>query len=117
MKFENAWSYTTIPSYLHTVRREWFLDVRSLQNSRLRVCVRLCVLPQSESRKTVTFTGDVSYGATRGAPKGGGGCRASAPPKPLKTEIKKKDFVAIMISEFLRDFPFSRNQPLKSADD
>jgi hypothetical protein len=40
------------------------------------------------------------------------------PPRPPKTEIKKKTaFVDIMISEVLRDFPFSQNQPPKSADD
>jgi hypothetical protein len=27
------------------------------------------------------------------------------------------DIVAVMISKVLRDLPFSRNQPLKSADD
>jgi hypothetical protein len=55
---------------------------------------------------------------SRGTPKGGGAAaRASAPPKPPKTEIKKKDFVDIVISNALRDLPISRNQPLKSADD
>jgi hypothetical protein len=43
-----------------------------------------------------------------------GGCRAAAPPKP---KFKNTDFVDIMISKVLRDFPFRRNQPLKSADD
>jgi hypothetical protein len=46
-----------------------------------------------------------------------GGCRAAAPTKSPKPEFKKKDFVDIMISKVLRDFPFSRNQPLKSAGD
>jgi hypothetical protein len=47
-----------------------------------------------------------------------GGAAALKPPKMPKTEIKKKtDFVDIMISKVLRDFPFGRNQPLKSADD
>jgi hypothetical protein len=41
------------------------------------------------------------------------------PPQTPKTEIKKKKtgFVDIMISNLFREFPFSRNQPLKSADD
>jgi hypothetical protein len=48
----------------------------------------------------------------------GGGCRAAAPPQNhLKTKLKNTGFVDIMISKVLRDFPFSRNQPLKSADD
>jgi hypothetical protein len=34
-----------------------------------------------------------------------------------KTEISKTHFVDIIPSKALRDFPFSRNQPLKSADD
>jgi hypothetical protein len=55
----------------------------------------------------------------RGAPGGGGLPSCSLPPKPPKTEIKKKkpDFVDIMVSKFLCDMPFGRNQPLKSADD
>jgi hypothetical protein len=40
---------------------------------------------------------------------------------PLKTQqkqnLKNTDFVSITISKVLRDFPVSRNQPLKSADD
>ena len=40
----------------------------------------------------------------------------SNPPKPPKIEIKEIGFVDI-ISELLHDLPFSRNQPLKSADD
>jgi hypothetical protein len=46
------------------------------------------------------------------------GCRVVALPKPTETEIKKKktDFVGTMISNVLRDLPFSGNQPLKSAD-
>jgi hypothetical protein len=39
-------------------------------------------------------------------------------PKPPKTKLKKKtDIVDTTISNVLRDFPFSQNQPLKSADD
>jgi hypothetical protein len=52
----------------------------------------------------------------RGAPGGGEGLPVAPTRKPPKTEIKKK-IVYIMISKVLRDFPVSRNQPLKSADD
>jgi hypothetical protein len=51
------------------------------------------------------------------SPGGGDNCRVAAPQAP-KTEIKKNThtgFVDIMISNLFRDFPFSRNQPLKSA--
>jgi hypothetical protein len=54
----------------------------------------------------------------RGAARGEG-CRAAAPP-PNSQNInlkKKTGFVDIMISNLCRDFPFPRNQPLKSADD
>jgi hypothetical protein len=47
---------------------------------------------------------------TRGAPKGGG-CSSPPPKNPQNT-----GFVDI-ISEVLHDLAFSRNQPLKSADD
>jgi hypothetical protein len=50
-------------------------------------------------------------GRTQGG--GGGAPGYSPPPKP---EFKNTDFVDIMISKVLRDLPFSRNQPLKSAD-
>jgi hypothetical protein len=39
-----------------------------------------------------------------------------SPPKPPKLKCKRHRFVNIMISKVLRDFPFSRNQPLKLAD-
>jgi hypothetical protein len=38
-------------------------------------------------------------------------------PKPQKLNLKNTDFVDIMISTLLRYFPYSRNQPLKLADD
>jgi hypothetical protein len=43
---------------------------------------------------------------------------AAGPQTPQNRNLKKKstDFVDT-ISEVLRDLPFSRNQPLKSADD
>ena len=58
-------------------------------------------------------------GTDRGTSKGGGGgCRAeSSPHTPQNRNLKNTDFVDIVISHVLRDFPFSRNQPLKSADD
>ena len=49
-----------------------------------------------------------------------GGCRAAAPPPkktPQNRNFKNTNFVDIMISKVLLDFPFSRSQPLKSADD
>ena len=39
------------------------------------------------------------------------------PPQKKKIEIKKKSCVDTIISNVLRDLPFNRNQPLKSADD
>ena len=49
----------------------------------------------------------------KGAPKGGG----AAAPKSPQTEIKKKtDFVDLVISNVVRDFPNGWNQPLKSTD-
>jgi hypothetical protein len=44
-----------------------------------------------------------------------GGLRSAASPK---LNIKKNtDFVDMMISNVLRNLPYSQNQPLKSADD
>jgi hypothetical protein len=51
-------------------------------------------------------------------PMGRGGCRGAVRRQtPQNRNLKNRGFVDIMISEVLRDFPFSRNQPLKSADD
>jgi hypothetical protein len=51
---------------------------------------------------------------TRGTPKGRkGAAELWHPPNP---KFKKHNFVDIMISNALRDFPFCQNQPLKSAD-
>jgi hypothetical protein len=47
----------------------------------------------------------------------GGGCRAAAPQTPQNRNLKNTDFVDIVVSKVLRNFPFSGNQPLKSADD
>jgi hypothetical protein len=46
----------------------------------------------------------------------GGGCQAAAHSHTPQNRNYKTDFVDI-ISKVLRDFRFSRNQPLKSADD
>jgi hypothetical protein len=46
----------------------------------------------------------------------GRGCRAAAPQNPKNRNLKDTNFVN-MISKVLRYLPFSRNQPLKSADD
>jgi hypothetical protein len=46
--------------------------------------------------------------------------QAAAPPPhqtPRNRNLKNKYFIDIMIPKVLRDLPFSRNQPLKSADD
>jgi hypothetical protein len=45
---------------------------------------------------------------------GGRGCSPVIPP-PLTEKFKNTDFVDTMQSKDLRDFPLSRNQPLKSA--
>jgi hypothetical protein len=53
---------------------------------------------------------------SRGAPKKGlPGC--SPTQTPQIQNLKNKDFVDIMMSKVLRDLPFSRIQPLKSADE
>jgi hypothetical protein len=59
------------------------------------------------------------YSSVQGRTQGRGLPGYSPPlPNPRKPKFKKKtDFVDIMISKVLRDFPFSRNQPLKLADD
>jgi hypothetical protein len=51
----------------------------------------------------------------RGTPNGAGG-GLQAPQTRENRNVKNTDFVDIMISEVLRDFLFSRNQTLKSAD-
>jgi hypothetical protein len=54
----------------------------------------------------------------QGPNKEGGAAGQQPPQTHPKPKVKKKtDFVDIMISKVLRDFPFSRNQPLKSSDD
>jgi hypothetical protein len=54
----------------------------------------------------------------RHAPKGGKGLPSCSPPPPqMEIKTKNTDFVDTIISNVLRDLPFSRNQPLKSADD
>jgi hypothetical protein len=45
------------------------------------------------------------------------GCRAATPQTPHNWNLRNTNFVDIMISEVLRDFPFSQNQPLMVADD
>jgi hypothetical protein len=53
-----------------------------------------------------------------GTAKGrGGGLPGYSPQNSQNRNFKNTDFVDIMISKVLRDLPFSRNQPLKSADD
>jgi hypothetical protein len=40
-----------------------------------------------------------------------------SPQNPQNRNLKNTDFVDIVMSKVLRDSPFSRNQPVKSADD
>jgi hypothetical protein len=51
----------------------------------------------------------------KGVPKGE--LPACSPPNLQNRNLKNTDFVDIMISKVLRDFPFSQNEPLKLADD
>jgi hypothetical protein len=56
----------------------------------------------------------------RGAPKGGRdlpGCGHPTTNSPKPKFKKNTDFVGIIIYKVLRDLPFSRNQPLNSADE
>jgi hypothetical protein len=53
----------------------------------------------------------------QGRSPGGGGLPGCNPPNPQNRNLKSSGFVDIMVSKVLRDFPFSRNQSLKSADD
>jgi hypothetical protein len=52
-----------------------------------------------------------------GAHKAGSAAGLQSPQAPRNRNLKNTDFVDIMISEVLRDLPFSQNHPLKSADD
>jgi hypothetical protein len=55
---------------------------------------------------------------TRCSPKGGlPGCSPPPPRNRQNRNLENTDFTDIIISGLLRDFPFSRNQPLKSVDD
>ena len=58
------------------------------------------------------------FRSTQGHTQGGGVAGLQPyPQNPQDRNLKKTDFVDIMISKVSRDLPFSRNQPLKSADD
>jgi hypothetical protein len=46
----------------------------------------------------------------------GGAAGLQPPPKPPKPKFKKQTFRRFYDIKFLRDFPFSRTQPLESAD-
>jgi hypothetical protein len=57
------------------------------------------------------------HGWTRGTPKeGAAGLQYPPPQTPQNQNLKNTDFVDIMILQVLCDFSFSRNQPLKLAD-
>jgi hypothetical protein len=57
----------------------------------------------------------------QGLTQGGRGrlpcCSLPPPQNPQNRNLKNTGFVDIVISKALRDLSFSRNQPLKSADD
>jgi hypothetical protein len=52
-----------------------------------------------------------------GAHPRGGGLPGCTPQSAQNRNLKSTDFVDIIISKVLRDLPFSRNQPLKLADE
>jgi len=54
--------------------------------------------------------------AYQGRTEGGGGGRATNTPPPNRN-LKITDFVNVTMSNVKYDLSFSRNQPLKSADD
>jgi hypothetical protein len=60
----------------------------------------------------------INSGSQARAHPNGGGCWAAAPlPITQNQNLKNTDFVDIMMSKLLHDFPVSQNQPLKTADD
>jgi hypothetical protein len=52
-----------------------------------------------------------------GRTEGRGSCPVAEGPKPPSRNSENIDFVDITALKVLRDFRFSRNRPLKSADD
>jgi hypothetical protein len=52
-----------------------------------------------------------------GLTQGGGAAGLLPAQTTQKRNLKSTDFVDVMMSNVLRDFAFSQNQPLKSADD
>jgi hypothetical protein len=52
-----------------------------------------------------------------GASKGWGIVGLLSPQTPQNRNYKNKDFIDVMIPKVLCDLSFSRNQPLKSADE
>jgi hypothetical protein len=52
-----------------------------------------------------------------GAHPGGGGFSSAALLSPQNRNLRNANFAGTMVSKVLCDFPFSRNQPLKSAAD
>jgi hypothetical protein len=57
------------------------------------------------------------YAGYQGRIQEGGDCRAAAPLNPSRRNLENADFLDTVVSKVLRDLPFRRNQPLKSADD
>jgi hypothetical protein len=65
-----------------------------------------------------TVLGDFIIFEASGAPKGGGVAGLHSPlPIRQNRNLKKADFVGIMISKVFHGFRCSRNKPLTSADD
>jgi hypothetical protein len=88
--------HVSILHILYSNKRQWFYNP-TIITTKLTVQLKLISLFQGRNQ--------------RGLP----GC--SPPPNHLKLKIKKTDFVDIILSKVLRDFHFSRNQPLKLADE
>jgi hypothetical protein len=66
--------------------------------------------------RAVQYVADSAKGSPKGE-RGLPGCRSPPPKTPKNQNLKNTDFVDMVISNVLPDFPFSQNQPLKAADD
>lgn len=90
-------------------------SMRSDRNSQL--CCKVALRFHLRNRICIYFPLHGGFcGASKGAPKGGWGLPGCGPETPQNRTLRNIDFVAIMISNVLRNFSFCRNQPLKSAD-
>jgi hypothetical protein len=122
-------SWTNYPNKRCTGLLFWDLHVAPRLTARGVGATDACTLhlealsaPGAFSLYIPTDTGDVVYDSDveqghnqRG---GFGGAVGLQPPETTQNQNSKNtDSVHTAISEVLRDVPFSRNQPLKSADD